>query len=811
MKVCVVLEHRFAQTPDGRVWTDGPFPYSFWTRYLAVFDGVRVVARVRSVDGPPPAAVPADGAGVAFAPIPYFVGPWSYVRQAGAVRRAMARAIAADDAVILRVPSTLAAVAFRLLARRRQPYAVEVVGDPYDAFAPGAVRHPLRPFFRWRFARDLRRHCRQAAVAAYVTAHMLQRRYPPGPRADAASYSDVQLEGMTAQRPREYDGKGPARLVIVGSLAHLYKAQDVLLEALALCRRDRRDVRLSLVGDGPYRGRLQDQAAALGLQQHVQFLGQLTGAAAICAELDKADLFVLPSRQEGLPRAMIEAMARGLPCIGSTVGGFPELLPPEDMVPPDDAPALAAKLGEVLGDPQRMSRMSQRNLNVAQSYREDVLSQRRTAAYEALRAATARPCTPAAVFMVTVDMSVPFLRGHAAYLRGHGFDVHVIATPGEQLRRAADEDGLAIHGVSIEREIRPLQDLRSLYRLMRIFRTLRPVLVVAATPKASLLGMLVARLTGVPVRVYQQFGLRLETTRGLKRHVLTAAERLTAACASKVICCSRSLRDVFLSQRLAPPEKVTVLGAGSSHGVDAERFRATPERRQAAAALRTSCGIPAQALVIGFVGRLTRDKGIVELLEAFRQVLVQVPEAWLLIRGDFEPGDPVPEECVRQVGSHPRISVVPRGGSMETFYPAMDLLAFPSYREGLPNVPLEAAAAGIACAGFAATGTVDAVQSGVTGTLVELGDSAALARAITMYLQDPELRQRHAQAARSRIERDFCREVVWDNHYRQYRELMQAAGVPGLPAAPSAACQPAECQPAAHRPAECSCEEPGPS
>jgi len=413
MRACVILEHRFVQTPDGRVWTDGPFPYSFWTRYLAVFGGVRVVARVRPADRPPPAAVPANGDGVEFAAVPHFVGPWSYVRQAGAVRRAIARAVGADDAVILRVPSTLAAVAFPLLVRRGQPYAVEVVGDPYDAFAPGAVRHPLRRFFRWLFAGDLRRHCRQASAAAYVTAHRLQRRYPPGPQAYVASYSDVQLEGMITERPREYAegrstahllrsgeqvsrrapagagaGTGPARLVIVGSLAHLYKAQDVLLEAVALCRHNGLDVQLSIVGDGPYRSRLQAQAAGLGLAEHVQFLGQLTGAAAIRAELDKADVFVLPSRQEGLPRAMIEAMARGLPCIGSHVGGFPELLPPEDMVPPDDAPALAAKIREVLGDPLRRARMSQRNLEKAGEYREDLLCQRRTAFYDQVRRLT---------------------------------------------------------------------------------------------------------------------------------------------------------------------------------------------------------------------------------------------------------------------------------------------------------------------------------------------------------------------------------------------------------------------------------------
>jgi glycosyltransferase involved in cell wall biosynthesis len=286
---------------------------------------------------------------------------------------------------MLRVPSNLASVLVPTLVRRGQPFAVEVVGDPYDAFSPGAVKHPLRPFLRRWFARELRQHCRQAFAAAYVTAEALQRRYPVGPNGRSFYFSDVQLSGLTAKTSRPATQKTSWRLITVGSLEHLYKAQDVQVDAIARCRQQGFDVELILVGDGQHRSALAERAAQLGIASHVHFRGQLASGEPIRDELDRADLFLLPSRQEGLPRAMIEAMARALPCIGSTVGGIPELLPQEDMVPPGDADALARKIREVVSDSQRMQRMSARNLARAGDFQEDVLRERRIEFYRYVR------------------------------------------------------------------------------------------------------------------------------------------------------------------------------------------------------------------------------------------------------------------------------------------------------------------------------------------------------------------------------------------------------------------------------------------
>jgi glycosyltransferase involved in cell wall biosynthesis len=329
---------------------------------------------------------------VSFAAIPYYVGPREYLRVRGAVRRAVREAVDPGDAVILRVGSVLADAMLPVLKERRHPYAVEVVSDPWDVFSPGAVRHPLRPFFRRWFARRLRVQCAGAGAAAYVTEAALQRRYPPSPGVPSTGFSDVELpDAAFVHVPRPpHDHPKSATLITVGTLEQLYKAQDVLVEAVGRGVRGGLDLRLVFVGDGQHRTPLEARAKELGLDGRVRFLGWLPGGAEVRRRLDQADLFALPSRQEGLPRAMIEAMARGLPCLGSTVGGIPELLPPQDLVPPNDVEALTRKIREIVSDPSRMARMSARNLEKAGHYREESLAARRRAFYRHVAVMTRR-------------------------------------------------------------------------------------------------------------------------------------------------------------------------------------------------------------------------------------------------------------------------------------------------------------------------------------------------------------------------------------------------------------------------------------
>jgi glycosyltransferase involved in cell wall biosynthesis len=212
-------------------------------------------------------------------------------------------------------------------------------------------------------------------------------------------YSSVELgQDAFVCEPRVYKpGQASFQLIFVGTLEELYKAPEVLIDSVALCVRGGLDITLRLIGGGRRRPALEARAAALNISSRVLFLGELPAGAAIRSELDRADLFILPSRQEGLPRAMLEAMARALPCIGSTVGGIPELLGPDEMAPPGDPVALGRKICQVLSDFNRLSRLSLQNLATAQDYREDLLQVRRLRFYRELQSRTAAWLSDAAV------------------------------------------------------------------------------------------------------------------------------------------------------------------------------------------------------------------------------------------------------------------------------------------------------------------------------------------------------------------------------------------------------------------------------
>lgn len=368
MRVLFTLEQHFIRTPDGAIWAQATGAYPFWTRYLQVFESVQVLARVGESVDVPSSYVRADGAGVSFARLPNYIGPLRYLMNLPKIAAAMRAEFQYGDAVVLRVPSALATNLGARLYRKRYPYALKVVGDPRDAFASGAVRHPLRAVWRRWFSSELRRLCASATAAMYVTQTVLQQRYPcPG---YTIAGSDVELDDaafvpeprMISETPR------PFRLVFIGSLEQMYKGPDVLIDSLAKCKRNGLDLSLEMIGEGRHRAELERLARRLGVSDCVTFSGQLPAGEAVRKRLDAAALFVLPSKAEGLPRAMVEAMARALPCIGSTIGGIPELLSPEDMVPPGDADALARKICEVAADAPRQARMSRRNLQKAKPF-----------------------------------------------------------------------------------------------------------------------------------------------------------------------------------------------------------------------------------------------------------------------------------------------------------------------------------------------------------------------------------------------------------------------------------------------------------
>jgi lipopolysaccharide/colanic/teichoic acid biosynthesis glycosyltransferase len=376
------------------------------------------------------------------------------------------------------------------------------------------------------------------------------------------------------------------------------------------------------------------------------------------------------------------------------------------------------------------------------------------------------------IWGVTSAVSTGFCQGRPAFMAQRGIEITVLSAPGEQLN-AISRDGIATVSVPMEREISPIQDCKSLFQLYRVLRRMRPDITEFGTPKAGFLGMLAAWVARVPCRIYTIHGLRFETKSGPIRVILSCADRIASACATRVICVSESLREKVIALKLAPIHKTCVLNRGTYMGVDTERFTPKSRRTEQVARLRQSLRLTGNEKVIGFVGRFVKDKGIRELAEAFRELSPSRPELRLLLVGDYETGDPVEPEIRRYIDATPTILRTGFVADTAPYYALMDVFVLPTYREGFPGVPLEAQASEVPVVTTRATGAVDSVQHGTTGLIVPPKDTSALTEAINALLGNPQMRVDMGYAGRKWMERDFHPEAIWQAHAEMYRGILK--------------------------------------
>ncbi len=276
MRLCITSEHRFDRAPDGTVWTASNHSYADWSRYLGNFKKVRVLARVRDVASPPGAGLRADGPGVSVWPLPYYLGFGEFCKRWRSVKRAAIAGNETEDAVILKAPSILSTLVEPSLRRRRQPFAVQVIGDPRDAYSAGVMTHPLRLLFREILTRQTAVQFREASAVSKVTSGKLHGLYPFRHFAFHNVVSDVVLpKSCIAWEARVKAPDTPLRIITVGSLEQLYKGTDTLVEAIHLCVRAGLDLKLVIVGGGRYQPMLEERTKCLGIADRIEFKGLL--------------------------------------------------------------------------------------------------------------------------------------------------------------------------------------------------------------------------------------------------------------------------------------------------------------------------------------------------------------------------------------------------------------------------------------------------------------------------------------------------------------------------------------------------------
>ncbi|WP_447590782.1 glycosyltransferase family 4 protein [Aquipseudomonas campi] len=357
-------------------------------------------------------------------------------------------------------------------------------------------------------------------------------------------------------------------------------------------------------------------------------------------------------------------------------------------------------------------------------------------------------------FITTVPMAVSaFLRLHIERL-ADDYDVFVISNYGTE--PLPDDERVTYLNVPLAREISPLVDLKALFSLVGLFRRYRFDVVHSVTPKAGLLGMLAARLAGVPVRIHWFTGQVWVTRTGLGRFILKSADRLIAAAASHLLADSPSQRDFLVVERVCREGRIEVIGDGSICGVDGERFCPDPFARER---VRDEHGIPADALVVLFLGRLNTDKGLREMAQAMVQLDGQFPDLHWLIAGPDEGGM---VEHIRSVAGRlgERLHFQGFTREPEAYMAAADIFCLPSYREGFGSSVLEAAAAGVPSVATRIYGLTDAVEDGVSGLLVPPANVPELTVALRRLIEDGALRATMGEAARTRALLRFSRERV---------------------------------------------------
>ena len=391
MRLLLPLEQRYYRSPNGHLYSADPGTYAYLQTFLTVFDHVTVVARVRENNRVFSEAQRADGPQVDFAFLPDFRSPLGCLTRAQGMRKIIQDAAARTDAVLMRMPGVVSELVRRVVVARGGRYGVHVVGDPEGVFAPAAHASHLRPFYRSFFTRQLERACREEANAvAYVSRHTLPQRYPAGEGIPTFVLSNVNLHGAidasdsVAARVARIERGAPLHIGTVASLDVPYKGIDVLLQALSVCR-SKFAFQCTVAGDGALKQDLIELTQKLGLADRVKFAGYIEPGNRIFEFLDTVDLYVQPSRTEGLPRALIEAMARGCAAIGSNVGGIPQLLGVSERVAANDAAALAEKIMEVGCDAQRMHTLMQQNVDAAREYEGPKVDATRIAFLKAIR------------------------------------------------------------------------------------------------------------------------------------------------------------------------------------------------------------------------------------------------------------------------------------------------------------------------------------------------------------------------------------------------------------------------------------------
>ena len=391
--------------------------------------------------------------------------------------------------------------------------------------------------------------------------------------------------------------------------------------------------------------------------------------------------------------------------------------------------------------------------------------------------------------ITTVPVSVEKLLGKQLTFMNQFYEVTAISSDKEDLERVGQELGVKTKAIEMTRKITPIQDLKSLWQMYCYFKKEKPDIVHTHTPKAGLIGMIAAKLAGIKVRLHTVAGLPLMETSGVKRRVLNLVEKLTCACATKVYPNSYGLKDFILKEKFCPPHKLKVIGNGSTNGIDRAYFDPALFSPQKNRELRLQWHWKEDDFVWIFVGRLVNDKGINELVAAFRQLTEELNDSEnnnstiynrrnrapkLLLVGPLESElDPLLPETLREMDHNKNILTVGYQKDVRPYLAAADALIFPSYREGFPNVVMQAGAMELPSIVTDINGCNEIIKNNENGMIISVKNKNQIYNALLKLMADLSLYNKMKSQAREYIVQHYDQKLIWNAILAEYREMIK--------------------------------------
>lgn len=373
--------------------------------------------------------------------------------------------------------------------------------------------------------------------------------------------------------------------------------------------------------------------------------------------------------------------------------------------------------------------------------------------------------------IVNISFVIPYFLGEQlSYFKSKGYQVHIACTYSDELLEFSKKYGFKYLAIDILRKISIGKDIKAVLGIVSYIKKNKIDIVVGHTPKGALIAMLAAYIMRVPIRIYFRHGLVYETAHGLKRKLLLNIDRLAALLATRIVCVSPSVYQRSLEDCLNVSSKQMVLSKGTCNGVDIERFSRKSLDENRLHSLREDLGIGAEDFVIGFTGRLVRDKGIIELIHAFELFRKKHTNVILLLVGMLEERDALPKDVARLIKETPYIinTGYVANSSIEYYYGLMDIFVLPSYREGFPTSVLEASAMGLPIITTRVTGCVDSILEKKTGIFVG-HTPESLFKAMDLLYVDNLLRLEYGCNGREFVKENFEQHLIWKEIEELYK------------------------------------------